>query len=207
MAAEGVPSARATPRISCGMAKPTGTPKGAFKAAGHSAQCARPRPGRARRQDPEETARVRWRRRRSALTFQCSPLGRTRETLAIARRELGLPTRAATSTSRLTEFDLRALGRPDLAAGQRRRARPRPGPRTATNGISPRRRRSYADAGAASRAMAGRDSGARASCLAWRRRPRADGDDRRSRRRARAASPISGRVGCWCLPGRAFDWI
>jgi probable phosphoglycerate mutase len=39
-----------------------------------------------------------------ALSFQCSPLGRTRETLEIARRELGLPAGGGRFDDRLVEF-------------------------------------------------------------------------------------------------------
>ncbi len=38
------------------------------------------------------------------LTFQCSPLGRTRETLEILRRELGLPPAGGEFDARLVEF-------------------------------------------------------------------------------------------------------
>ena len=38
------------------------------------------------------------------LSFQCSPLGRTRETLEIARRELGLPDAGGEFDDRLVEF-------------------------------------------------------------------------------------------------------
>jgi broad specificity phosphatase PhoE len=40
----------------------------------------------------------------ASLAFQCSPLGRTRETLDIALRELGLPPDAAQYDDRLLEF-------------------------------------------------------------------------------------------------------
>jgi probable phosphoglycerate mutase len=39
-----------------------------------------------------------------ALSFQCSPLSRTRETLAIARAELGLPAEGGDLDGRLIEF-------------------------------------------------------------------------------------------------------
>jgi probable phosphoglycerate mutase len=39
-----------------------------------------------------------------SLTFQCSPLGRTRQTLEIARRELGLPPEGGDFDDRLVEF-------------------------------------------------------------------------------------------------------